>query len=97
MNRILLVARRDFLQIVATRAFKVMLLVVPLMLGLVTLGTSFMRPPPTVAYIMADTEGRIAPIIAHRVELGYQHQVLARSFCLCRPLETSATRQRLVR
>jgi len=76
MNRILLVARRDFLQIVATRAFKVTLLVVPLMLGLVTLGTSFMRPPPTVAYIVADTEGRIAPIIAHRVELDYQHQVL---------------------
>src|ERR1700761_3881835 len=76
MNRILLVARRDFLQIVATRAFKVTLLVVPLMLGLVTLGTSFMRPPPTVAYIVADTDGRIAPTIAHRVELDYQHQVL---------------------
>ena len=76
MNRILLVARRDFLQIIATRAFKVTLLVVPLMLGLVTLGTSFMRPPPTVAYIVADTDGRIATTIAHRVELDYQHQVL---------------------
>ena len=34
MNRILLVARRDFLQIVSTRAFKITLLIVPLMLGL---------------------------------------------------------------
>src|SRR6185312_1653774 len=77
MSRILLVARRDFLQIIATRAFKITLLIVPLMLGLVILGTSFMRPPPTVAYIVADTGGSIAPVIAHRVELDYQRQVLS--------------------
>src|ERR1700754_5071769 len=77
MNRILLVARRDFLQIISTRAFKITLLIVPLMLGLTILGTSFMRPPPTVAYIVADTDGRIAPVIAHRVELDYQRQVLS--------------------
>ena len=76
MNRILLVARRDFLQIIATRAFKITLLIVPLMLGLVILGTSFLRPPPTVAYIVADAGGSIAPVIAHRVELDYQRQVL---------------------
>jgi len=77
MNRILLVARRDFLQIIATRAFKITLLIVPLMLGLVILGTSFMRPPPTVAYIVADRGGSIAPVVAHRVELDYQRQVLS--------------------
>ena len=31
MNRILLVARRDYRQVISTRAFKVTLLVVPLM------------------------------------------------------------------
>ena len=80
MNRILLVARRDFLQIISTRAFKITLLIVPLMLGLVTLGTSFLRPPPTVAYVIADASGKAAPgiasVIEHRVELDYQRQVM---------------------
>ena len=76
MNRILLVARRDFLQIVSTRAFKITLLIVPLMLGVVTLGTSFLRPPPTVAYVVADPGGNVAPVIAHRVELDYQRQLM---------------------
>jgi ABC-2 type transport system permease protein len=76
MNRILLVARRDFRQVIATRAFKITLLIVPLMLGLVTLGTSFLRPPPTLAYVMADAGGKLAPVIAHRVDLDYQRQVM---------------------
>ena len=76
MNRILLVARRDFLQIVSTRAFKITLLIVPLMLGLVTLGTSFLRPPPTVAYIVADPGSGGAPVIARRIELDYQRRVM---------------------
>ncbi|HEX4273583.1 MAG TPA: ABC transporter permease [Rhizomicrobium sp.] len=77
MNRILLVARRDFLQIVSTRAFKITLLIVPLMLGVVTLGTSFLRPPPTVAYVVADPGGNVAPVIARRVDLDYQRQVIS--------------------
>ena len=76
MNRILLVARRDYLQIVRTRAFRITLLIVPLMLGVVALGTSFLRPPPTVAYVMADAGGSVAPVIARRVELDYQRQVM---------------------
>jgi ABC-2 type transport system permease protein len=76
MNRILLVARRDFLQIVATRAFKLTLLIVPLMLGVVTLSTSLLRPPATVAYVIADAGGRFAPVIAHRLDVDYQRQVL---------------------
>jgi len=76
MNRILLVARRDFLQIISTRAFKITLLLVPLMLGLAILGTSFLRPPPTAAYVMADAGGSVAPVIARRVELDYQRQVM---------------------
>jgi ABC-2 type transport system permease protein len=76
MNRILLVARRDFLQIVATRAFKITLLIVPLMLGVVALATTSLRPPPTVAYVMADAGGRVAPAIERRVELDYQRQTM---------------------
>ena len=76
MNRILLVARRDFRQIVRTRAFKITLLLVPIMLGLVTGATTFLRPPPTSAYIMADAGGNVAPVIERRVELDYQRQVM---------------------
>jgi len=76
MNRILLVARRDFRQIVSTRAFKVTLLVVPAMLGIVIAATSFLRPPPTSAYVIADAGGRFAPVLAHRLELDAQRQVL---------------------
>src|SRR3954462_12322987 len=76
MNRILLVARRDFLQIISTRAFKITLLIVPLMLGLAMGATKFLRPPPTVAYVMADTTSSVAPVIARRVELDYQRQVM---------------------
>jgi ABC-type Na+ efflux pump permease subunit len=76
MNRILLVARRDFLQIVATRAFRITLLIVPLMLGVMIGATTFLRPPPTVAYIVADASGGVAPTIERRVDLDYQRQVM---------------------
>jgi ABC-2 type transport system permease protein len=76
MNRILLVARRDFLQILSTRAFKVTLLIVPLMLALVAGATTLLRPPSTVAYVMADAGGGFAPVIEHRLMLDYQRQVL---------------------
>ena len=76
MSRILLVARRDFLQIISTRAFKITLLIVPLMLGLVTLGTSFLRPPPTALYVIADPGGKVAPVIARRVKLDYQREMM---------------------
>ena len=49
MNRILLVARRDYRQVVATRGFKILLLIVPLMIGISAFATSQLRPPPSVA------------------------------------------------
>ncbi|MBV9548937.1 MAG: ABC transporter permease [Alphaproteobacteria bacterium] len=76
MNRILLVARRDFRQVIATRAFKVTLLFVPVMLGLVMAATSFLRPPSTVAYVMADAGGSTATAVERRLKLDYQRQVL---------------------
>ena len=76
MNRILLIARRDFLQIVGTRAFKITLLLVPAMLGLVSVASTFLRPPPTSAYVMVDAGGSALPVIERRVELDYQRQVM---------------------
>jgi ABC-2 type transport system permease protein len=76
MNRILLVARRDYRQTVATRAFKITLLIMPLMIAISAGATSFLRPPATVAYVMADATGRVAPVIEHRLEMDYQRQLL---------------------
>ena len=76
MNRILLVAKRDFRQIVATRGFKFTLLILPVMIGIVTLLTSFLRPPATSAYVMVDAGAGFAPVIEHRLDLDYQRQVL---------------------
>ncbi len=76
MNRILLVARRDFLQIVRTRAFKITLLALPIMLGVMVGATTLLRPPATTAYVMVDQGGAFAPILEHRLELDYQRQVM---------------------
>ncbi len=76
MNRILLVAGRDFRQIVATRGFKLTLIALPAMIGLVVLVTSFLRPPATSAYVLVDAGGGFAPVVEHRLELNYQRQVL---------------------
>jgi ABC-2 type transport system permease protein len=75
-NRILLVARRDFLQLVRTRAFRLTLLIVPVLLAISVGATSFLRPPATVAYVMVDPGGRFAPVIERRLELDYQRQLL---------------------
>jgi ABC-2 type transport system permease protein len=76
MNRILLVARRDFRQVIATRAFKITLLIVPLMLALVAGARTVLRPPSTIAYVMTDAGGGFAPALEHRLTLDYQRQVL---------------------
>ncbi|HTC84776.1 MAG TPA: ABC transporter permease [Rhizomicrobium sp.] len=76
MNRILLVARRDYRQVVSTRAFKVTLLVVPLMLIVSVLAGSHLRAPSGAAYVMADAGGRIGPAIALRLELERQRHVV---------------------
>ena len=76
MSRILLVARRDYRQVVATRAFKITLLIVPLMLGLMALATSLLRAPSSVAYVMADDGTGMAARIEQRLERDYQRQVL---------------------
>jgi len=76
MNRVLLVAKRDYRQVIATRAFKVTLLVVPLMLMVSVFVTSHMRSPTGVAYVMADASGRLGPAIEHRLDLNRQRPAI---------------------
>jgi ABC-type Na+ efflux pump permease subunit len=76
MNPILLVAQRDYRQVAATRAFRITLLFLPLIVALSFAAQSFLRPPSGAAYVIADASGAYAPLVDRRVALDYQRQVL---------------------
>ncbi|MEI9891552.1 MAG: hypothetical protein WDN45_14575 [Caulobacteraceae bacterium] len=74
---ILLVAARDFRQVVATRGFKVTLLIVPLAIGLsITASVFYAGPQYTVAYSVGDASGGAGARVERRLELDYQREVL---------------------
>jgi ABC-2 type transport system permease protein len=76
MRAALLVAAREFRQVVSTRGFWVMLLIVPLALvASIGAGTVF-APKPGVAFTLVDASGRYGPSIERRLELDYQREVL---------------------
>lgn len=76
MRDILLVAGREFRQIVATKGFWVMLLIVPLVIGLSGFASSKLAPKPSVAYTLVDHSGRLEDRLERRLEQDYQRQVL---------------------
>jgi ABC-2 type transport system permease protein len=76
MRNALLVAAREFGQLVRTRGFWVTLLVVPLVITVTTMAGRLLAPQPSVAWVMVDATGQYAPLIERRLELGYQRQVL---------------------
>jgi ABC-type Na+ efflux pump permease subunit len=67
---------REFRQIAATRGFWVLLLTLPIVIAGTQVATSFVRPPPGIAYSIVDETGKYAPEIDRRIELNYQRQVL---------------------
>ena len=78
MRAVLLVAAREFRQVIGTRGFWVMLLVVPLALAVSGFASSKLAPQRTSAYTIVDKSGRFAPEIDRRLELGYQQNALHR-------------------
>jgi len=76
MRAVLLVAAREFRQIVSTRGFWVMLLVVPAAFAVSIFASTFFAPQTTVAFTLVDASGRYGPIIERRLELDYQREVL---------------------
>jgi ABC-2 type transport system permease protein len=76
MKPALLVAIREFRQIVSTRGFRISLLVVPLAIVLGQLAGPLIEPHWNVAYVIVDPSGKYAPSIDHRIELDYQRGVL---------------------
>ena len=76
MINTLLVAAREFRQILNTRGFWMTLLAVPLALTVSVAAGRFFGPQFNVAYVLVDASGQYAPAIERRIERDYQRQVL---------------------
>ena len=76
MRAVLLVAAREFRQIVSTRGFWVMLLIVPAAFAISIFASILFAPKTTVAFTMVDASGRYGPMVERRLELDYQREVL---------------------
>jgi ABC-type Na+ efflux pump permease subunit len=77
MSPMLLVARREFRQITATRSFWVTLLLLPLAIVLSQVGVRLFSPPSQAAYVIVDESGRYAPAIERRLQLDEARDALA--------------------
>ena len=77
MMAILLVAARDFRQIVSTRGFKVTVLILPLAVVVSIVGGIVFAPKNSPAFTLVDASGRYGPQIERRLELDYQAEVLS--------------------
>jgi ABC-2 type transport system permease protein len=73
---VLLVAWRDFRQVISTRGFLVTLLIVPLAIGLSTFAATRFAPQFNLAYTLVDASGRYGPGVERRLKLDYQREVL---------------------
>jgi ABC-2 type transport system permease protein len=76
MRAVLLVAAREIRQVIATRGFWVMLLVVPVALAVSGFASSKLAPERSSAFTIVDRTGRFAPEIERNLELGYQQRTL---------------------
>ena len=76
MSSILLIAARDFRQVVATRGFKVTLLIVPVSLAISIFASIMFGPQNTSAFSLVDASGLYKARIEQRLELAYQRDVL---------------------
>jgi ABC-2 type transport system permease protein len=72
----MLVAAREIRQVLGTRGFWVMLLVVPLALAISGFASSKLAPERSSAYTIVDRTGRFAPQLDQLLELGYQQRTL---------------------
>ena len=67
MRPILLVARREYLQIAKTKSFWLTLLLMPALFLVLPLIASVASPKETTAFYIADADGRYAYIVAVNV------------------------------
>ena len=70
MRAVLLVAAREIRQVVGTRGFWVMLLVVPLAIAASGFASSKLAPERSSAYTIVDRTGRFGAELERRLDLG---------------------------
>lgn len=77
MNRIMLVAAREFRQIAATRSFWVTLMILPLAFAIGPLASRFMDQSDTERVMLIDrTGGGVAAAITRKLDLDHQRRIL---------------------
>ena len=76
MRAVLLVAVREIRQVLGTRGFWVMLLIVPVALAISGFASTKLAPERSSAFTIVDRTGRYAPVLKQRLEFGYQQQTL---------------------
>jgi ABC-type Na+ efflux pump permease subunit len=76
MREVLLVAVREIRQVLGTRGFWVMLLVVPLAIAVSAFASSKLAPSSSSAFTVVDKSGRFEPQLKQQLEFGYQQQAL---------------------
>jgi ABC-2 type transport system permease protein len=76
MSPMLLVAQREFRQIIRTRSFWLMLLFLPAAIVLSQVGVRLFKPPAQAAYVIVDESGRYAPVIDRRIGLNATRETI---------------------
>src|SRR6202012_4053749 len=77
MNARLLVALREFRQIIATRSFWLTLLLIPAAIAISQVSVRLLQPPPGVAVVVVDQTGRYQAAIQQRVVFDRDQEVLS--------------------
>jgi ABC-type Na+ efflux pump permease subunit len=77
-NRILIVAQREYRQIVRTRAFLISLLGLPLIIALAVAVSIKLQPPQGEAFAVFDRSGGEAAAVERAIEIDYQRGVMNR-------------------
>ncbi len=76
MKAVLLVAARELRQVLSTRGFWIMLLIVPLAIAVSAFASRKLGGPPKMAFTVVDASGRFGPALEKQLELSYQQRVL---------------------
>jgi len=76
MKAVVLVAAREFRQIVSTRGFWIMLLIMPLAIAVSGFVSTVFAPRTGVAVVLVDPSGRYGPLVEQRLEREYQREAL---------------------
>lgn len=76
MKSVMLVAMREIRQVIGTRGFWIMLLVVPLALAVSVFASSQLAPERSSAYTIVDRSGEFGPQLEQQLEVNYQQEVL---------------------